>query len=247
MMKRRVLLIGAVLAATFAFGVPAADASWGWGYGYGCGWGSCYTPCYSSCYGWSDPCCGSWYVGVRPGPVRRALFGPYRWYYAPGCCGVSCCSPCVTTSACCETVVDCCAPVTSACDAAVPMESGVPTEAAPAKAVTPAPTPAPGAVEEPTSFLEPTAADSGLLTVHVPFGAKVFINGNPTTTTGSTRRYVSFGLEPGLVYKYEIHSELERDGKVYEQTKTVYLKAGAREAVAFGYNVAPVENMAAAQ
>ncbi len=236
MVKRQVLLIVAVLAATFAFGVSSAEATWGWG----CGWGSCYTPCCTSCYSYCDPCCGSWYVGVRPGPIRRALFGPYRWYYAPTCY-TSWCSPCIVTSACCDTVVDCCAPVTGACDAVAPMES------TPIEATTPAPTPAPGAVEEPSTFLEPTAEDSGLLTVHVPYKAKVFINGNLTTTKGSTRRYVSFGLEPGLVYKYEIQSELERDGTVFEQTKTVYLRAGAREAVAFGYNVAPVTEVAAAR
>ena len=255
MVKRRVLLIGAILAATFAFGLPTADACWGWGYGaYGCGWGSCYAPCYSSCYSTSycDPCCGSWYLGVRPGPIRRCLFGPYRWYYTPDCCGISCCSPCITTSCspcvstvsgCCDTVVDCCGAV-DGCGCATPTPA---IPAAPTKAVAPAPTPAPGSVEQPTSFLEPTAEDSGLLTVHVPYGAKVFINGKETTTKGSTRRYVSYGLQPGLVYKYDIHAELERDGKIYEQTKTVYLKAGSREAVAFGYNVSPVDSVAAVQ
>ena len=122
------------------------------------------------------------------------------------------------------------------------------TPAAPMKEATPSPTPAPGAVQpSPGAYNEPTPENSGLLTVHVPYATKISINGNLTTTKGSTRRYVSYGLQPGLVYKYEIHAELERDGKIYEQDKTVYLKAGAREAVAFGYNVAPVDSVATAQ
>ena len=39
----------------------------------------CYSACYSPCY---DSC--GLYLGWRPGPIRRLLFGPYRWYWG-GC------------------------------------------------------------------------------------------------------------------------------------------------------------------
>ena len=85
------LVIGAVVAAAIGLSVPQAEAHWGWG-----GWryASCYSPCYS--VGCSP--CGGWYVGIRPGPVRRLLFGRYRAYYGGcygGCCGGwGCCSTC---------------------------------------------------------------------------------------------------------------------------------------------------------
>jgi uncharacterized protein (TIGR03000 family) len=98
--------------------------------------------------------------------------------------------------------------------------------------------------ELPTTSL-PTRKNSGLLTVWVPANAKVFINGKETTTDGSRRRYVSYGLQPGLNYKYEVRAELVRNGRLAEETKTVYLTAGASEGVAFGFNREPIETLAA--
>ena len=82
--SRKLLLVGAVVAVLLAGSASQADAWWGhYGPAYwGCGYSPCYSPCYSVSY---DPCCsttyGGWYLGVRPGPIRRALLGPYRWYY----------------------------------------------------------------------------------------------------------------------------------------------------------------------
>ncbi len=92
-----------------------------------------------------------------------------------------------------------------------------------------------------------TREDSGLLTIWVPAKAKVFVNGMETKTTGSRRRYVSHGLQPGLTYKYVIRAELVRNGKIAEETKTVNLTAGSTEGVAFGFNVSPQQQFAAAQ
>ncbi|MBN2476647.1 MAG: TIGR03000 domain-containing protein [Pirellulales bacterium] len=106
----RFLLIGAVVAATVVAGVSEASAFWGW-----CGPASwscspCYTVCYTPCYtpactvSCCDPCCdpcGGWYVGYRPGPIRRLVLGPYRWYYAGSCTWSSCyCGSCCYDSCC---------------------------------------------------------------------------------------------------------------------------------------------------
>ena len=78
----------------------------------------------------------------------------------------------------------------------------------------------------------PTQETSGQLTVAVPFNAKVFINGKATTSTGSNRQFVSYGLKPGLAYKYEVRAEWIREGQLLEETKDVILTAGSREGVA---------------
>ncbi|MFW6124583.1 MAG: TIGR03000 domain-containing protein [Pirellulales bacterium] len=95
------VLMGAVVVGVLAVITGDARAFWWRACRPATTWTSCYTPCYSyytpaysytyspSCY---DPCatttCG-YYVGYRPGPLRRLLFGPSRWYYgcwsAPAC------------------------------------------------------------------------------------------------------------------------------------------------------------------
>jgi len=136
---------------------------------------------------------------------------------------------------------------------------------APSPAPTPAPTPAkrpldvppPAGTEPPTLPPEPPASippatrpgggttaipeTSGLITIWVPYEAKVTVNGNPTKSTGSRRQFVSFGLKPGYSYKYEIRAELVRDGQTVSESKTVVLTAGQREGVAFGFNKATAE------
>jgi uncharacterized protein (TIGR03000 family) len=123
----------------------------------------------------------------------------------------------------------------------------MPAEAAPSNG--PSPTVAPPKPENklPASTQFNTHANSGLLTIWVPAKAKVFINGMETSTTGSRRRYVSHGLQPGLTYKYAIRAEIVRDGKIATETKTVNLTAGGNEGVAFGFNVSPLQQFAASQ
>jgi len=77
-----------------------------------------------------------------------------------------------------------------------------------------------------------TSADA-TLTVTVPDGAKIFVNGTETRSTGSTRRYVSRGLAPGYRYTYEVRAELNRDGEKVEESKTVQVQAGQQIQLAF--------------
>jgi uncharacterized protein (TIGR03000 family) len=84
---------------------------------------------------------------------------------------------------------------------------------------------------------EPTAADTGILTVWVPYEAKVTINGMLTKSTGSRRRFVSYGLQSGYTYKYVVKAEIVREGKVVKEEQTLSLSAGERGGVAFGFNI----------
>jgi uncharacterized protein (TIGR03000 family) len=256
------LLIGAVVAVALSSTAPQADAHW-WGayqpVAWGCGYAPCYSPCYSpccatvSCY---SPCgydsCG-WYLGWRPGPVRRLLFGRYKWYwggYAAGWCATydaSCCTegpmaapggaptPAPTPAK--KPVIEPAMPTEPTAPAAPAPEAPAPA-AAPAPAV---PAPAAPAPVEPAAPLMPktsgtSAEQSGVLTVWVPYDATVTVNGLETRSSGSRRQFVSYGLKPGFSYKYVVRAEVVRNGQVQEDTRTVTMTAGDITAVAFGFN-----------
>ena len=101
-----------------------------------------------------------------------------------------------------------------------------PSDAPPAPGTTPPATPGTS-----TSL---NRAD-GLLAVQVPEDARVYVNDQPTTSTGSRRQYVSRDLEPGFSYTYEVRAEVVRDGKTLEQVRRVDLRAGEVVNVAFDF------------
>lgn len=88
-------------------------------------------------------------------------------------------------------------------------------------------------------------SDAIELTVSVPKDAKVFVNGNSTTSTGSVRQFVSRGLEVGKSYRFEIRAELTgADGKVVTDSKELVVKAGDQEKVDFAaLKTGPVETV----
>jgi uncharacterized protein (TIGR03000 family) len=242
------VLLSLVVVAVLLSTMDRANAWW---------WGccqpaySCYSPCVSAC----DPCGygGGLYLGWRPGPVRRLLLGPCRWYYAGYWCG-GCCT--ATYTPCCSSLLSCCTPNTS-----TPATQAQPTPAQkpvieppanptpamppnPGQPENPATTPSPAVPSEPTSTQAPTPETSGVVTVWVPYDAKVTINGLATTSTGSRRQFVSFGLKPGFSYKYEIKASVLRDGKMLEDTRMVNLTAGQNTAIAFGFTTNPAQDLA---
>jgi len=252
------LVVGAVVAATLALGASQADACWRCGAYYPVSWGytAYYTPSYTSCCTVScDPCSsgGGWYLGYRPGPIRRLLFGPYRWYYGGGGYSYSWSSSCWDT--CCTeggTVAPSVAPRPTPTEAQKP---SLPEE--PGGAVVPPPTApgekeptteTPGKAPEPPAGSAPSTSNarenSSLLTIYVPYDAKIEVNGLPTRSQGSRRQYVSYGLKPGFSYKYEVRAEVVREGKVIEDVRTVTLTAGGREMATFGFNPSPTEAVA---
>ncbi len=88
---------------------------------------------------------------------------------------------------------------------------------------------------------EPPAAaraNTGTLTVNVPADAKVYVNGQATTSTGAARSYVSRGLRNGFKYAYEVRAQVVRDGRTIEEVKTIELRAGEVSRLAFDLNAA---------
>ena len=186
-------------------------------------------------------CCGpavsygypAYYLGWRPGPIRRLLFGRYRWYATSYWGGY------YYTPECCDGGFD--APIESA-----PVVEPAPT---PAPATTPAPAPAPAPATDTTSILttngvyhqtsytqpEATHENSGIVSISVPDDAVVYVNDIRTTAKGTNRSFVSFGLVSGNEYDYVIRAEVTRNGQTYVETKVVTLKAGQKDAVAFSF------------
>jgi uncharacterized protein (TIGR03000 family) len=97
---------------------------------------------------------------------------------------------------------------------------------------TPTPPDDPGMPPTPPS----ARADSGVLTVSVPADARVFVNGKATSSTGAVRHYVSRGLRNGYKYAYEVRVEMVRDGRTIEDVKTIELRAGETNYLAFDAN-----------
>ncbi len=116
-----------------------------------------------------------------------------------------------------------------------PVESGKPAADTPADPSTPAPAP-PASGDAPAKETSLRSVD-GMLAVEVPTDAKIFVNGQETSSTGDIRQYISRNLQPGYNYSYEVRAEIIRDGKKVDEVKTVDLKAGEVAKVAF--NLAP--------
>ena len=114
-----------------------------------------------------------------------------------------------------------------------PMESGKPALEVPMdpSAAPPAP-PAPGEAPAPAKETSLRRID-GTLAVEVPADAKIFVNGQATTSTGEIRQYISRNLQLGYSYNYEVRAEVVRDGKTIEEVKTVEVRAGETAQIAF--------------
>jgi uncharacterized protein (TIGR03000 family) len=74
----------------------------------------------------------------------------------------------------------------------------------------------------------PRAAECCQVTLHVPDGAVVWLEGKPTEQSGPTRLFVTPTLKQGERYAYEIRARWQQNGKPMEQTQTVYVAAGTK-------------------
>ena len=224
----KLLLLGVILLGIAATATSEAEAGCWWGCARPTFWcaSPCTVPCYTPCYASS---CDGWYLGWRPGPVRRLLFGPYRWYPA-ACCPVCSCYDC------------CCTVVETATTADTPTRAK-PSQSKPTPAPTQKPTPdagpAAGTPNKPaktsgTSAIELPSSE-GTITLHVPADAKVVINGLKTKASGTERVYKSCNLKPGFAYDYEVRIQLNHNGELLEEVRNVRLTAGAGETFAIDF------------
>ena len=220
----------------------------------------CWDPCFTCCdvcttcdvcapvaaapVACAEPCCGpvcssSYVLGWRPGPIRRLLFGRYRWYpigyssygvaYGADCCGGSS-----------EVIEE--APAAAPTNAA---PAPAPASEAKPSVVEPAPTNS-SVLEQPTyhkvsyapaeTQLAPIPENSALLRIAVPMDAVVYVNDAKTSTEGTSRSFVSFGLQAGNEYDYVVRAEVVRNGLKYVETRVVTLTAGMRESVTLPFD-----------
>lgn len=244
-MYRKALTTCALLSAFLLSLFDGTEAkAWWW---YSCG------GCYSATF-WG---CGGWYLGVRPGPIRRLLFGPYRWYWIPGgCCYVDCCVADwgnICHLGCPEGVATPLYRGDEKSRAAKPAElpkREAPTEAplVPDGGIPPLPAPAglqgnlrltPGSELMPegmvVSLKEWDEVQSAEIVMEVPPDAVVKVNGYLTKSTGPQRRFVSLGLVPGHSYRFHIEVELSGDGRVWRHSEVVLLSAGQRVEVVMNF------------
>ena len=225
------LFLAAVLAAAIVGSVSQASAHWRgccqpscWSCDPCCtSWGCGYSPYYSC--GWTGPCCSTlghhclgWRscgLGCGCGYYGGWGYSGLGWsYYGCGdCCGAGWLADC----GCNGTVVG--TPAAGTPTPAVPGNTPAPPASPPAtppktesnRTFSPGsapngpsiPAPSTGGAFVPQTDL-PGRADSGMLTLHVPSQAKVYVNGQETRSIGSQREYVSFGLEKGKTYPYSI-------------------------------------------
>jgi uncharacterized protein (TIGR03000 family) len=220
-----------------------------WSCGSCTGWYSgCYSPCYSRCCGTCcgvvSSCCDEVVVESNDGgelaPMPAAPAAEEPAVEMP---------PAVEAPA--------------AEEAAEPSEqelqepaSLLPSPPAP-KAVPPAPDvdlprlpdmpplpPAPGDASKPSAHRD-VPADAALLTVVVPQDAQVYVNGMLTRTTGVERQYVSYGLQPGYSYTYEVRAVVTRNGRQESDTQVVRIRLGDARNLAFDFSAGAGEVIAA--
>jgi len=91
-----------------------------------------------------------------------------------------------------------------------------------------------------TTRQDAVPADGALLIVSVPAEAKVFVNGDRTSSGGEVRRFLSRGLQAGRQYEFVVKMAVDRDGATAEETKVVRLTAGERSNLAFAAKPAVV-------
>ena len=75
---------------------------------------------------------------------------------------------------------------------------------------------------------------AGVIDVHAPLDAELFVNGQKTHIHGTQRQFVASNLSPGQSYGYEVRAEYVRGGRRVKEAKRVSLTAGQQVPVAFG-------------
>jgi uncharacterized protein (TIGR03000 family) len=90
-----------------------------------------------------------------------------------------------------------------------------------------------------TLSCEQGISSPGRMIIIVPAEAAVTINGRPTRSRGTERRFRSDGLLPGKTYTYRIRAEVQREGRTREQTQTVDLQAGQTKTLVFDFSSTP--------
>jgi uncharacterized protein (TIGR03000 family) len=69
--------------------------------------------------------------------------------------------------------------------------------------------------------------------VNIPADARLFVDNQPTKSTTARRVLQSPSLQPGTAYSYVFRAEIQREGRAYQQTQKVDVRAGKEAVVTF--------------
>ncbi len=64
------------------------------------------------------------------------------------------------------------------------------------------------------------------LNVDLPVDAKLYVDGQLTTSTSETRIFTTPALQSGLTYFYDLKAEISRDGLTHTESKRVIVRSG---------------------
>ena len=78
-----------------------------------------------------------------------------------------------------------------------------------------------------------TPRDAATIVVDLPSDARLFVDDQPTASTSPRRVFQSPSLGSGDTYSYTLRAEVQRDGKTYQQSKKIFVRAGEETKTAF--------------
>jgi uncharacterized protein (TIGR03000 family) len=82
-------------------------------------------------------------------------------------------------------------------------------------------------------YPDTSAANRATIIVHLPEAATLTVDGKPTTSTSTTRRFYSPPLEPGKSYHYTFVARMEHNGKEVKAQRRVQVSAGDQKEITF--------------
>jgi uncharacterized protein (TIGR03000 family) len=77
----------------------------------------------------------------------------------------------------------------------------------------------------------PSASKRATIIVHVPENATLVVDGKPTVSTSSTRRFYSPPLESGKSYHYTFEARMGRNGQTVKADQRVDVRAGDKREI----------------
>jgi uncharacterized protein (TIGR03000 family) len=90
-------------------------------------------------------------------------------------------------------------------------------------------------VPPPKETKKVSVAAPATIIVNLPAGARLLVDGAPTTSVSETRTLVTPELEFGSTYVYSMRAELVRDGRTVVQTQDVNVRGGETSTVQFQF------------
>jgi uncharacterized protein (TIGR03000 family) len=72
------------------------------------------------------------------------------------------------------------------------------------------------------------------LLIDLPADAKLYVDGQLTTSTNANRVFTTPALQSGLTYYYDLKAEVTRDGLTHAESKRIIVRSGDSIHTSFG-------------